>query len=199
MQTTDVAKFRPLWPGMPTLLRRRHGARHSHRLRAALLFGKRLQPALSRILPPPSTATSLLFATDGSTSAFRKIQGGGKVACRRIRRRFSVSRRRDKVRGIALWPKYAKINRKKHFWFHMALKIVPIFIAQRFYFHFWTAEIAAFWPLKAEVNALSAVAWFTFQTFALPTKARLHSQRRGNNEVRRPSFRTGDGGELLWH
>ena len=81
----------------------------------------------------------------------------------------------------------------------MALKIVPIFIAQRFYFHFWTTEIAAFWPLKAEVNALSAVAWFTFQTFALPTKARLHSQRRGNNEVRRPSFRTGDGGELLWH
>ena len=64
----------------------------------------------------------------------------------------------------------------------MALKIVPIFIAQRFYFHFWTAEIAAFWPLKAEVNALSAVAWFTFQTFALPTKARLHSQRRGNTK-----------------
>ena len=75
----------------------------------------------------------------------------------------------------------------------MALKIVPIFIAQRFYFHFWTAEIAAFWPLKAEVNALSAVAWFVFQTFALQTAFATSNRQR-----RRATTEFQSGGELLW-
>ena len=62
-----------------------------------------------------------LCATNGSTSAFRKIARCANrrrrhaVAGIERRRRHRFSRRLDKVRGIALWLKYAKINEKKWF------------------------------------------------------------------------------------